>query len=39
VLAQARDAEGNIQPLEITWNPRGYCNNQVQRVSGAAVAV
>lgn len=39
VLAQARDAEGNIQPLEITWNPRGYCNNQVQRVSGAVVAV
>jgi len=36
VLAQARDVVGNVQPLEITWNPRGYCNNQVQRVSGAA---
>jgi sulfite oxidase len=38
VLAQARDVEGNVQPLEIAWNPRGYCNNQVQRVSGAALA-
>jgi sulfite oxidase len=36
VLAQARDVEGNTQPLKIAWNPRGYCNNQVQRVSGAA---
>lgn len=36
VLAQARDREGNVQPLEIEWNPRGYCNNQVQRVSGTA---
>jgi len=39
VLAQARDVAGNVQPLEIEWNPRGYCNNQVQRVSGAAVGV
>ncbi|KRE02148.1 hypothetical protein ASE63_07175 [Bosea sp. Root381] len=38
VLAQARDVQGNVQPLEVEWNPRGYCNNQVQRVSGAAVA-
>ncbi|HEV7260691.1 MAG TPA: sulfite oxidase [Bosea sp. (in: a-proteobacteria)] len=36
VLARARDVEGHTQPLEIAWNPRGYCNNQVQRVSGAA---
>lgn len=36
VLAQARDNEGNTQPLDMEWNPRGYCNNQVQRVSGAA---
>lgn len=36
VMAQARDAVGNAQPMEIEWNPRGYCNNQVQRVSGAA---
>ena len=38
VLAQARDVAGNLQPLEMTWNPRGYCNNQVQRVPGAAIA-
>ncbi|PTM42014.1 sulfite oxidase [Bosea sp. 124] len=38
VVAQARDVEGNVQPLEIAWNPRGYCNNQAQRVSGAARA-
>lgn len=37
VIAQARDAEGCAQPLEAApWNPRGYCNNQAQRVSGAA---
>ncbi|SEG83163.1 sulfite oxidase [Bosea lathyri] len=37
VLAQARDRDGNVQPLDAApWNPRGYCNNQVQRVSGAA---
>ncbi len=38
VLAQARDVEGHVQPLEIAWNPRGYCNNQVQRVEGVALA-
>lgn len=37
VIAQARDVEGHVQPLDTaTWNPRGYCNNQAQRVSGAA---
>lgn len=36
VLAQARDIAGNAQPLDMVWNPRGYCNNQVQRVSGTA---
>ena len=36
VMAQAFDVEGNAQPLDIVWNPRGYCNNQVQRVSGVA---
>lgn len=38
VLAQARDTDGTVQPLEMTWNPRGYCNNQVQRVEGVALA-
>lgn len=34
ILARARDVAGHCQPLEMPWNPRGYCNNQVQRVSG-----
>ncbi|AMJ60783.1 sulfite oxidase [Bosea sp. PAMC 26642] len=37
VIAQARDVDGHVQPLDVApWNPRGYCNNQAQRVSGAA---
>ncbi len=36
VLAQAHDVQGHVQPLEIVWNPRGYCNNQVHRVAGTA---
>ncbi len=35
LVAQARDAAGNVQPLEAVWNPRGYCNNQAQRVTGS----
>jgi len=38
VMARARDAAGSVQPLESVWNPRGYCNNQVQRVRGSVVA-
>lgn len=38
VMARARDVVGNEQPLEMAWNPRGYCNNQVQRVCGSARA-
>ncbi|UZF94615.1 sulfite oxidase [Bosea sp. NBC_00550] len=38
IMARAHDVAGNSQPLEIVWNPRGYCNNQVQRVRGSAVA-
>lgn len=37
VVARARDAAGNVQPLEPVWNPRGYCNNAAQRVAGTAV--
>jgi DMSO/TMAO reductase YedYZ molybdopterin-dependent catalytic subunit len=36
LIAQARDIAGNIQPLAAEWNPRGYCNNQAQRVQGVA---
>ncbi len=38
IMARARDTAGNCQPLEPPWNPRGYCNNQVQRVSGTVTA-
>jgi DMSO/TMAO reductase YedYZ molybdopterin-dependent catalytic subunit len=37
IMARARDAAGDSQPMEIGWNPRGYCNNQVQRVRGAII--
>jgi hypothetical protein len=32
ILARARDAAGNIQPLEQEWNPSGYLWNVVPRV-------
>ena len=38
IMARAHDAAGNSQPLEVAWNPRGYCNNQVQRLRGSVVA-
>jgi DMSO/TMAO reductase YedYZ molybdopterin-dependent catalytic subunit len=38
LMARARDAAGRRQPLEMPWNPRGYGNNQVQRVSGQVMA-
>lgn len=34
IMARAVDSEGRAQPLEPPWNPRGYGNNAVQRVSG-----
>lgn len=37
VMARAWDAAGNSQPIQPVWNPRGYCNNQVQRVSGTVI--
>lgn len=37
VIARAVDAAGRVQPLDQTWNPRGYCNNGCQRV-GVTVA-
>jgi DMSO/TMAO reductase YedYZ molybdopterin-dependent catalytic subunit len=36
IMARATDAEGRAQPLAMVWNPRGYCNNQVQLVRGTA---
>lgn len=38
VMARARDTAGNSQPMQPVWNPRGYCNNQVQRVGGTVIA-
>lgn len=38
IMVRAHDVAGNSQPLEIAWNPRGYCNNQVQRLRGSVVA-
>jgi sulfane dehydrogenase subunit SoxC len=29
---RATDAAGNTQPLDAPWNPKGYANNEVQRV-------
>lgn len=37
VMARAKDVAGAEQPLAAVWNPRGYCNNQVQRVGGQAL--
>ena len=36
VMARAIADDGSMQPLETVWNPRGYCNNAVQRVRGLA---
>ena len=32
LCCRARDAAGNVQPLEPSWNTGGYANNAVQRV-------
>jgi DMSO/TMAO reductase YedYZ molybdopterin-dependent catalytic subunit len=32
LASRARDAAGNVQPLEPAWNVGGYANNAVQRV-------
>src|SRR5262249_30780723 len=35
IIAKATDAQGRTQPLDcVPWNPRGYCNNMVHRVTG-----
>jgi sulfane dehydrogenase subunit SoxC len=38
LLCRARDAAGNSQPDEATWNLGGYANNAVQRVAVTVVA-
>ena len=32
VCCRARDASGDVQPLEASWNLGGYANNAVQRI-------
>jgi DMSO/TMAO reductase YedYZ molybdopterin-dependent catalytic subunit len=35
VLARASDSSGRTQPLAgTTWNPNGYCNNDIHSISG-----
>ena len=35
IIARATDVEGRAQPLDsVPWNPRGYCNNRVHRITG-----
>lgn len=33
VWARATDSEGNSQPFAIAWNPKGYLNNSMHRIS------
>jgi DMSO/TMAO reductase YedYZ molybdopterin-dependent catalytic subunit len=33
LVCRARDAAGNVQPLEPAWNVGGYANNAVQRLT------
>lgn len=32
IWARATDDKGNVQPNEISWNPKGYLNNTIHRV-------
>ena len=32
LCCRATDAAGNAQPTAAAWNPKGYANNEVQRV-------
>jgi sulfane dehydrogenase subunit SoxC len=38
LCCRARDAAGNVQPLEPVWNVGGYVNNAVQRVAVTVTA-
>jgi hypothetical protein len=38
LCCRARDAAGNVQPLEPPWNLGGYANNAVQRVAVTVTA-
>jgi sulfane dehydrogenase subunit SoxC len=39
LCCRARDAAGNVQPLEPPWNLGGYANNAVQRVPVSVTSV
>ena len=36
IWARAMDAKGRMQPFAVAWNPKGYCNNAMHRVSVVA---
>jgi hypothetical protein len=38
LCCRARDAAGNVQPLEPAWNVGGYANNAVQRIAVTVTA-
>jgi DMSO/TMAO reductase YedYZ molybdopterin-dependent catalytic subunit len=38
ILSRATDETRRTQPLDATWNPRGYCNNAAHRVAGTVGA-
>jgi hypothetical protein len=33
IWARATDDQGRMQPFAIAWNPKGYMNNSMHRVS------
>jgi len=39
IMVRATDTQGRTQPLDSApWNPRGYCNNRVHRITGTMSA-
>ena len=33
IWARAADDQGRMQPFAIAWNPKGYMNNSMHRIS------
>lgn len=33
ILSRATDSQGRVQPMEAVWNPSGYLNNAIDRVT------
>jgi sulfane dehydrogenase subunit SoxC len=32
ICSRATDGAGNVQPVEVPWNLKGYANNAVERI-------